>query len=42
VICSKMITNAGIEAIFYEEGYDDPLSDQMFLEAGLKVERLDP
>jgi dCMP deaminase len=42
VICSKMIINAGIETIFYEEGYDDPLSDQMFLEAGLTVERLNP
>jgi dCMP deaminase len=40
VICSKMLINAGIEMIYYEEGYDDPLSDQMFLEAGLKVERL--
>lgn len=40
VICSKMLINAGIEVIYYEEGYEDPLSDQMFLEAGLKVERL--
>ena len=40
VICSKMLINAGIEVIYYEEGYDDLLSDQMFLEAGLKVERL--
>jgi dCMP deaminase len=40
VICSKMLINAGIEAIYYEEGYEDLLSDQMFLEAGLKVERL--
>ncbi|MBN2031721.1 MAG: cytidine/deoxycytidylate deaminase family protein [Deltaproteobacteria bacterium] len=40
VICSKMLINAGIVAIYYEEGYDDPLSDQMLLEAGLKVERL--
>jgi dCMP deaminase len=40
VICSKMLINAGIEVIYYEEGYDDPLSDEMFLEAGIKVERL--
>jgi dCMP deaminase len=40
VICSKMLINSGIEVIYYEEGYADPLSDQMFLEAGLKVERL--
>jgi dCMP deaminase len=40
VICSKMIINAGIKKIYYDEGYDDPLSDQMFDEAGLEVVRL--
>ena len=40
VICSKMIINAGIKKIFYEDGYDDPLSDEMFEEAGLEVVRL--
>jgi dCMP deaminase len=40
VICSKMLINSGIRVIYYEEGYDDPLSDQMFCEAGLQVERL--
>ncbi len=40
VICSKMIINAGIVRIFYEEGYDDPLSDDMFNEAGLEIQRL--
>ena len=41
VICSKMLINAGIQQIYYAEGYDDPLSDAMFEEAGLKVEKLD-
>lgn len=40
VICSKMIINAGIKKIYYDEGYDDPLSDTMLTEAGLKRERL--
>ena len=40
VICSKMIINAGIEKVYCEEGYDDPLSDQMFDEADIKVLRL--
>ena len=40
VICSKMIINAGIEKIYYEEGYDDPLADQMLVEAGLEIVRL--
>ena len=40
VICTKMIINAGIKKIYYENGYDDPLSDQMLAEAGLEIERL--
>jgi dCMP deaminase len=40
VICSKMIINAGIKKIYYEEGYDDALSDQLFGEAGLELVRL--
>jgi len=40
VICSKMIINAGISKVYYEEGYDDPLSDQMLAEAGIETVRL--
>jgi dCMP deaminase len=40
VICTKMIINAGIIKIYYGDGYDDALSDQMFAEAGLELERL--
>jgi len=40
VICSKMIINAGIKKIYYEDGYDDPLSDQMLAEADLEVVRV--
>jgi dCMP deaminase len=39
VICTKMIINAGIEKITYEEGYDDPLADRMLEEAGIEMER---
>jgi dCMP deaminase len=35
-----MIINAGIKKIYYEEGYDDALSEQMFDEAGLELVRL--
>jgi dCMP deaminase len=42
VICTKMIINSGIIKIYYEDGYDDPLSDQMINEAGLETERLSP
>jgi dCMP deaminase len=40
VICSKMIINAGIKKVYFAEGYDDPMSDKMLAEAGLKMERL--
>jgi len=40
VICSKMIINAGIMKVYYEEGYDDSLSDQMLAEAGIETVRL--
>ena len=40
VICSKMILNAGIKKIYYYEGYNDPLADQMLAEAGLEIVRL--
>jgi dCMP deaminase len=40
VICSKMLINAGIGTIYYEQGYNDPLADQMLEEAGIEVLRL--
>jgi dCMP deaminase len=39
VICSKMIINAGIKKIIYEEGYNDDLADRMLTEAGIERER---
>jgi dCMP deaminase len=42
VICSKMIINAGIRSICYEEGYDDPLADQMLNEAKVVMTRFHP
>ena len=40
VICSKMIINAGIKMVYYEEGYNDPLADQMLNEVGLELVRV--
>ena len=40
VICSKMLINAGIKKIIYEEGYDDPLAAQMLEEAGIEIVRV--
>ncbi|GBC59684.1 cytidine deaminase [Desulfonema ishimotonii] len=36
-ICAKMIINAGIRKINYVNGYTDPMSLQMFEEAGIEV-----
>lgn len=37
VICAKMIINANIITVYYEEGYADELSDQMLEQAGVKL-----
>jgi dCMP deaminase len=42
VICSKMIINARITQVYYEEGYDDPLADQMLAEASIDMVRFHP
>ncbi|HEY6838198.1 MAG TPA: cytidine deaminase, partial [Geobacteraceae bacterium] len=39
VICSKMIINAGVRRIVYEEGYPDELAAEMMGESGVAVER---
>ncbi len=40
VICAKMIINAGIENIYYGEGYRDKMAEEMLQEAGVRVIRL--
>ncbi len=37
IICSKVLINAGIERIVYEQGYPDRLAGEMIEEAGIKV-----
>jgi dCMP deaminase len=41
-ICAKLIINAGIKRIFFEEDYNDPLSDLLLQEAGVELIRLSP
>jgi len=36
-ICMKMIVNAGINQVYYVEGYGDDLSKDLMKEAGLQV-----
>jgi dCMP deaminase len=40
-ICAKMIINAGINKICYGSGYSDPMSKEMFNEAGVSVIKFD-
>ena len=42
VICTKMLINAGVERICYQEGYPDELSLQMLAEAGIELIKVEP
>ncbi len=37
IICAKMLINAGITRIVYEEGYSDQLAGEMIGEAGVEI-----
>ena len=41
-VCAKMIINAGIRRVVYQEGYPDEFSLQIFAEAGIQLEKFDP
>jgi dCMP deaminase len=36
-ICCKMIINAGIREVYYQDGYSDPMAVEMFAEAGVEI-----
>jgi dCMP deaminase len=40
IICSKMLINAGVEKIFFLDGYPDSLADEMLAEANIEVMRI--
>jgi len=42
IICSKMIINAGIRRIVYQQGYADQLAAAMIAESGIAVEHFIP
>jgi dCMP deaminase len=42
LICAKMLINCGITAVFFASPYPDPLSEGMFAEAGVVLDRLLP
>jgi dCMP deaminase len=40
-ICTKMLINAGIVEIFYQEGYADQLSESLLGEAGISLRQIE-
>jgi dCMP deaminase len=40
-ICAKMIINAGIKKVYYKDGYDDSLTQQMFDQANVELIQLE-
>jgi dCMP deaminase len=40
-ICTKMLINAGIAEIFYQEGYADQLSESLLGEAGISLRQIE-
>jgi dCMP deaminase len=40
VMCTKMLINCSISAIYYAEDYPDPLATQLLHEAGVHAEKL--
>ncbi len=41
LICSKMIINCGINAVYFANSYPDAMAEAMFEESGLNFARLD-
>ena len=39
-ICARMIINAGIQKIYYQSGYADPLAKELLGEAGIKLKQI--
>ena len=39
IICSKMMINAGIEKVVYEDGYADDLAKEMLRDSGTDTEK---
>jgi dCMP deaminase len=42
IICTKMLINAGIARVVYEQGYADPLASQMWAGSQVTVEQFQP
>ncbi|MEW6555008.1 MAG: cytidine/deoxycytidylate deaminase family protein [Actinomycetota bacterium] len=41
ILCTKMLINAGVERVYYREGYEDEMADEMAREADLLLVHLE-
>ena len=41
-VCAKMIVNAGIKRVVYEQGYPDEFTHEIFGETGMTLEKMEP
>ena len=41
-ICTKMLVNCGVTSVTYDSPYPDPMSEEMFAEAGVTVRIYEP
>lgn len=42
LLCTKMILNAGIQEVYYSDGYPEPLATELAAEGGLKMTPIEP
>jgi dCMP deaminase len=40
ILCTKMLINAGLRCVYFAEGYEDEMADEMAREAGLRLVHL--
>jgi len=40
LICTKLLINCGVTAVYYESPYPDPMSEEMFAEAGITLSQI--
>ncbi len=39
VICVKLLINAGVERIYFQEGYDDPFTEKLLTNSGVVMKK---
>ena len=37
ILCTKMLINAGVQCVYYAEGYEDAMAEEMARDAGIRL-----